>query len=298
MKLSVIIPTCNRPDDLGRCLERLAPQMRFADGEELIVTDDGADEAGRAVVERFPGARWTRGERRGPASNRNHGASLAGGEWLVFLDDDCLPQSSFLQAYREKIAAGVESMTALEGKTEREASLPSLMWEAPHNPEGGHLISCNFAIRRRDFEAVGRFDGRYPSAALEDTEFAARFVALGGKVHFLPEASVIHPLRPLPPARKLAARWEGKVIFALDQGAPPWLVALWLPWHVFRVIESRFRGRGLSRDHFRALVRFSMELGWVCLLTPGWVRKRKMEIRSPFWEEQAARVGPVPRYGF
>ena len=42
MKLSVIIPTCNRPDELALCLQRLAPaaQSIAADQFEVIVTDD------------------------------------------------------------------------------------------------------------------------------------------------------------------------------------------------------------------------------------------------------------------
>jgi GT2 family glycosyltransferase len=296
--LSVIIPTCNRPEDLRRCLERLVAQVRFDAGEEVIVTDDGGTEEARQVVETFPGVRWTQGPRRGPAANRNHGASLATGEWLVFLDDDCLPEAGWLEAYRDATAKTEIPRAALEGKTLREALPPSLMWEAPHNPEGGHLISCNFAIRSADFDAVGRFDARYPVAALEDTEFAARFAGCGGTVRFVPEAAVLHPLRRVPSGRKLAARWEGKVIFALDQGASPMVVMLWLPWHVFRVIGSRFRGRGFGEEHGAAVLRFASEWAWVCWRTPGWIRRRRKEARSAYWEMRRRSVGPVPRFGF
>ena len=51
------------------------------------------------VNEEFPMVRWNEGPRRGPAANRNFGARVADGEWLIFLDDDCNPRPGFLAAY-------------------------------------------------------------------------------------------------------------------------------------------------------------------------------------------------------
>ena len=301
LKISLIIPTCHRHELLRDCLNRLEiPPCPPDEVVEVIVTDDSRDGETRSMVEKeFPRVRYVQGPRRGPASNRNAGAAAAIGEWLIFLDDDCLPVPGFLKAYRDAMMAEAGPMVALEGPTVSEADPPSLLWEAPHNPDGGHLISCNFAMRKEDFERVGRFDERYPGAALEDTEFAARFRFKGGQINLVSAATVGHPLRAIPSARRLAGRWEGKVIFALDQGASPLLVRFWLPWHVGRVIQSRLRWAGsCSPDNARAAMIFAMEWLWVVWLTPGWVSRWSREPCSPFWAEHVRLQGALPKYGF
>jgi GT2 family glycosyltransferase len=296
---SVVVPTCNRPEDLRTCLLALFQTKVGADDFEVIVTDDGADDRTRAMLEaEFPGVHWTQGPRRGPAANRNHGVEMSRGEWIIFLDDDCVPSPGFLDGYEAAFRDGGVELVAFEGRTVREREPDSLLWEAPHNPSGGHLISCNFAILRRHFNQVGRFDERYPVAAYEDTEFAARFVMSGGRMKFLPHVEVIHPLRRRPEPKRCAARWEGKVIYAFDQGASPWRVRWGLPWHVFRLIQCRFSGQELNWTNVRAVGLFAREWWHVCLATPGWVKKWRARPRSEFWTEQVARRGPLPKYGF
>jgi glycosyltransferase involved in cell wall biosynthesis len=102
MLISVVIPTRHRNKALAECLQRLAPGVQTlpADGYEVIVTDDGSVTTAEVLVrERFPWARWTAGPRRGPAANRNHGASVARGDCLAFTDDDCLPSPGWLAAF-------------------------------------------------------------------------------------------------------------------------------------------------------------------------------------------------------
>jgi GT2 family glycosyltransferase len=297
--ISLIIPTYRRTADLERCLERLVPQLPNDRSSELLVTDDGdVNETKREIAKNFPSVRWTQGPRKGPAANRNHGAALTSGDWLIFLDDDVLPAQGLLSAYLQAIDEISSGNVALEGATFRESELPSLLWEAPHNPDGGILISCNFAISRQNYEGSGRFDERFPVAAFEDTELSARLLARGVHVRFVPGAQLTHPLRQKPPARKLARRWEGNAIYAFDQGATALRVAWNLPWHALRVIQSRFRGQPLSAQNVKAAVVFTAEWLWLLWYTPGWVWKWSQTERSPFWREWVARHGPAPKFGF
>jgi len=195
MRFSVIIPTCHRNDDLARCLERLAPgaQTLLAADYEVIVSDDGRASTAEATVrEQFPWARWTQGPRRGPAANRNHGARQARGEWLVFTDDDCLPNAGWLAAYA---AAATPEATLLEGKTDACGTRDRLDMECPINANGGNLWSCNFAVRAEVFRVVGGFDEAFPGAAMEDMDLHERLKAAGHRAKFLPEARVLHPWR-------------------------------------------------------------------------------------------------------
>src|SRR5438552_17841427 len=101
MLISVIIPTCHRNDLLVRCLDGLAPgkQDLLPEHYEVIVSDDGSrSTAEKLIAGTYPWARWVTGPRRGPAANRNHGAKHARGEWLAFVDDDCLPDKGWLEA--------------------------------------------------------------------------------------------------------------------------------------------------------------------------------------------------------
>ena len=186
MKFSVVIPTCRRPDLLARCLRALPTS------EEVIVSDDSPDDATRELVTRdFPHVRWVRGPRRGPAANRNHGASAATGDWLAFVDDDCEPQAGWLAALT---IASVDA-EVLEGCTQAPGATDSPLEEHVENLHGGVLWSCNLAIRRELFEKLGGFDPAFTEAAGEDMEFAWRLQQASVRIRFVSDAVVHHPPR-------------------------------------------------------------------------------------------------------
>jgi GT2 family glycosyltransferase len=195
-RFSVVIPTCRRPAALALCLARLAPgvQRLAATDFEVIVTDDGDDEAAKALIAQcFPWARWTAGPRRGPAANRNHGASLAVGHWLAFTDDDCIPAENWLQA----LAAAAETVpppVAIEGAILPQGDAAGDLMECPVNEAGGNFWSANIAVRRDVFARVDGFDANYEGAAHEDQDLYLRLQRLG-PIPFVREALVLHPPR-------------------------------------------------------------------------------------------------------
>jgi GT2 family glycosyltransferase len=185
----------------------------------------------------------------------------------------------------------------LEGPTFREETPKSLLWEAPHNPSGGARISCNFAISRETFFQCGGFDERYTVSAFEDIEFFSRAERLDVETRFVAEAGVDHPLRRIANAQKLAARWESKIIYALDQGASAVELVWRFPEHVAKVIIVRFRKCALNWENLRAVVLFTFEFLWMLWWLPKWLIKRKAEARSAFWAGQVRSGRAVPRYG-
>ncbi|MCC6730580.1 MAG: glycosyltransferase [Chthonomonadales bacterium] len=192
--ISVIIPTCHRNEQLALCLDRLAPgeQTLPPDRYEVIVTDDGsASTAERILRERYPWARWVPGPRKGPAANRNSGARQARGEWLVFTDDDCLPEPAWLAAYADAMA---QDALALEGAIAPVGEPASELSECPTNLAGGCFWSANISVKRSLFEAVGGFDARFPYAAHEDEDLYLR-LRERTRVRFVPGARVLHPIR-------------------------------------------------------------------------------------------------------
>ncbi|HYE33188.1 MAG TPA: glycosyltransferase family A protein [Methylomirabilota bacterium] len=198
VEFSVIVPTCDRPDLLRRCLDavRLATSEVQLGMVEVIVSDDSGNDASKQVTETFGNCHWTRGPRRGPAANRNHGARLARGAWLVFTDDDCVPSVEWLSAF-SRARQSNPSARVLEGRTHADRPKRSLSETAPINETGGCLWSCNFAIERGLFQQLGGFNERFKHAAMEDSELALRLHKAGHQPVFVREAAVCHPWRPI-----------------------------------------------------------------------------------------------------
>lgn len=198
MFFSIIIPTYKRHKDLYACLESLAHYFEpdaLIDLDfkaEVIVSDDGRDPDLRTrLAFSFPWCTYTEGPARGPAANRNHGAKKACGEWLVFTDDDCLPQVGLLEAYCELS----DKFDVLEGKTSPCGIKTRADEECPVNSDGGYLWSCNFAIKRSLFLSLSGFNEDFPAPAMEDVEFFARIKKCRLSCKFVPNALVLHPWR-------------------------------------------------------------------------------------------------------
>ncbi len=88
-KVSVIVPTYNRPDRLRMALESLAAQT-FQDFEIIVVNDAGC-EVGfviAACVDRHRITTISHDRNRGLAAARNSGLRAAKGTYIAYLDDD------------------------------------------------------------------------------------------------------------------------------------------------------------------------------------------------------------------
>jgi glycosyltransferase involved in cell wall biosynthesis len=88
-EISVVIPTCNRPDLVERAVNSVLRQTLRA--LEIIVVIDGEDPATIARLDRMNDQRLRSvvlRERSGAAVARNIGVSHARAEWVAFVDDD------------------------------------------------------------------------------------------------------------------------------------------------------------------------------------------------------------------
>lgn len=88
-KVSVIVPTYNRPDRLRTALESLAAQT-FQDFEVIVVNDAGCDVGFviAACADRHRITTLTHDRNRGLAAARNSGLRAAKGTYIAYLDDD------------------------------------------------------------------------------------------------------------------------------------------------------------------------------------------------------------------
>jgi glycosyltransferase involved in cell wall biosynthesis len=86
-KVSVIIPTYNRADLIGRAIDSILAQTLRA--VEILVIDDGSTDNTRKVVGVYgEPVRYIYQDNQGISSARNRGIELATGEYIAFLDSD------------------------------------------------------------------------------------------------------------------------------------------------------------------------------------------------------------------
>jgi GT2 family glycosyltransferase len=226
LKVSVVVATCNRPDVLAQTLEALdaarqqVPQERF----EVVVADDSRNDATQTMVaQRFPRARYVKGPRRGPASNRNLGAATASGEWLAFIDDDCRPVDGWLSALVRQADAG--RVDVIEGRIVVPDKHDSPFRRYVENLSGGNFWSGNLAIRRDTFFRLGAFDEDFLEAGGEDMEFGERIRRSGVPAMFSIEATVEHPSHVVSWQylfwRTFLIKWHVLYQLKTGQGVPP-----------------------------------------------------------------------------
>jgi glycosyltransferase involved in cell wall biosynthesis len=96
--VSIVLPTCNRPDDLRRCLAALGAQKTDR-AMEVIVIDNrpGPSSPTPAVVREFAGVRLIEEARPGLSYARNAGFAAATGDILIAVDDDVTVPDGWLE---------------------------------------------------------------------------------------------------------------------------------------------------------------------------------------------------------
>ena len=203
--MSVIVPSYNRPASLARCLRALGDLEHPCDRFEVIVVDDGGETSLDPVVSAFRDRLdvvLLEQAHAGPAAARNTGAARAHGQHLVFLDDDCMPASDWLQALTARSAAtpmhmiGGRTLNALPDNLYSSASqlLVDYLYEY-YNAKGSRpsfFASNNLALPRDGFAAIGGFDTRFPTAAGEDRDLCDRWRQHGYQMTYAPEVLVYH----------------------------------------------------------------------------------------------------------
>ena len=210
----------------------------------ITVTDDRPSaELAAQVRSLFPAVNYVHGPARGPAVNRNHGASLGRAAWLLFLDDDCYVSTDLLQLYAQAMHAD-SAADVFEGAIHAVGPRPNGNHHAPVNTTGGCMWSCNVLVRRALFDAVGRFDEDFPFACMEDCDLRERLRAGGALVRFAEHAVVLHPWRSIS-ERELTRQIVSHAIYASKH---PAFVRDWSLLHMLRMLWGRLRLYRLHRS--------------------------------------------------
>jgi len=190
MLMSVVIPTLNKVELLRQTLAALRGQDLGRPGAwEVVVVDDGSSDGTAAYLGaqsdwHSPELRVVRPPRNvGRAAARNLGAAVAGGDFLLFLDDDIVAPAGLLSAHLDLLTTRPDCGTIGYAVT-----APDLI-DAPHffyiDTRGVARLSAgpaparffvtqNAAVPRAAFLAVGGFDEGFSGYGFEDMEVAFR----------------------------------------------------------------------------------------------------------------------------
>jgi GT2 family glycosyltransferase len=209
--VSVVVPTCRRPDLLGRCLGALLAQDLPGDSFEIIVSDDAACANTRrqltAWMERARGKSISLryvpvAGARGPAAARNAGWRAAHGGIIAFTGDDCIPAPDWLS--KGLAAFGPETRPASERRVDGVCGrlvvpLPDAPTDYQRNAarlQHATFVTANCFYRRDMLAAIGGFDERFRMAWREDSDLHFRLMRRGARLIKVSDAVVTHPIRP------------------------------------------------------------------------------------------------------
>jgi GT2 family glycosyltransferase len=207
--VSVVMPFVGDLHSARAALQGLL-ELERRPTDELILADNSG------VAPSTEGVRVVRaGSERSPAHARNVGAALARGEWILFLDADCLAPSGLIEAYfaepveHDVGALAGEVVPSADGVTlvARYGAVRSFLSQEAHlaHPYLPRAVAANLMVRRATFAQVGGF---YEGVrAAEDTDFSWRIQQAGWRIELRPDARVAHRYRQT--LTELRRQWRG-----------------------------------------------------------------------------------------
>ncbi len=204
-RLSVVVPTRNRPERLRACLAALGRAVPPAAGVEVVIADDGGDvdsAEAQAAAGSGVAVRVVRSGGAGPAAARNAGAAAAAAALLAFTDDDCEPEpgwaAALLERHRQAPQAllGGRTVNALpDNPYARAAQTIADSALEHHNRRPGaprFFASSNIALPAEGFARLGGFAEDFPLAGGEDRDLCERWLEQGWRLVAAPDAVVRH----------------------------------------------------------------------------------------------------------
>ena len=216
--MSVVITTYNRPDALSAVVE--ACFMQDDKNFEIIIADDGSTANTREAIDRLRTRSpvplkhvWQPDEGFRAAMGRNRGTLAATGDYIIFLDGDCVPQRDFIARHRALARPGflvsgsrILLSAALTQKALAEKiDLPGmglsdklryrlrgdinkvlqLLFRLPdlgrerRSFSWRRIKSCNLAVWRSDLDKVNGFDESFVGWGHEDSDLVVRLFHAG-----------------------------------------------------------------------------------------------------------------------
>ena len=195
------MPVYNGSGTLRRSLAPLLAMRRRGEIAEVIVVDDGSNDASRGIAATAAVTVLESGGRLGPGGARNVGAAAAAGEILWFVDADVVVHAEAARVLVEALQR--TGAAAVFGSYDDAPPAPNffsqyknLVHRYHHIHAGGDIdtfwAGCG-AVVRQAFAEVGGFDAaKYPHSSIEDIELGVRLRQRGLRIHLEPGLLATH----------------------------------------------------------------------------------------------------------
>ena len=208
MKYSIIVPVYNRPDEVDELLESLTEQT-FKD-MEVVIVEDGSTQPCESIVHKYAGKlqlRYYTKENSGPGPTRNFAAERSQGEFLIFLDSDCVLPPDFLKEVEAELNkqecdawGGPDRAHESFTPVQKAISYSMTSFITTGGIRGGkkqmdkkfYPRSFNLGIRRSLYRQLGGFSSMRFG---EDIDLSIRIYESGASCRLFPEAWVWHKRR-------------------------------------------------------------------------------------------------------
>jgi GT2 family glycosyltransferase len=258
-RISVVIATCNRDEQLGEVLDSLARQSIPLGFFEVIVVDNGSKNSTEAVVQSYQKKqthwKFVREAKPGAAAARNTGVRACRAPIVLFLDDDIIADRELIEQHlksqQESPTVAVLGAVRFPWKgTEspffwclsRHPELyQSFQFPDSQNVPFQHFYTCNLSLPRSFFDQGNGFDEEFTASGFEDTELGYRFVNAGFRIVFNEKASALHNVRTtfqqFSQKRYASGQWARRFI-----GKYPEVRATFLGWSPLKMKASNLIG--------------------------------------------------------
>jgi glycosyltransferase involved in cell wall biosynthesis len=208
MDIALIICTRDRCQKLVRCLDAVQ-RITFDRSWELIIVDNGSTDETAAIVSEFIKTTNVRTiylfePKPGKSTGLNTALTVAQGQLLAFIDDDCYPAPDFLSqvwsAFDDPSVGYIGGRIMLHDPADYpitiNESITPRTFPARSFVCAGCVQGANMAFRRRVLLDIGGFDPIFGPGAMfpaaEEIEAVSRASALGWKGEYRPEVVVRH----------------------------------------------------------------------------------------------------------
>lgn len=225
---SVVVPAFQEEKHIARCLSSLASLKFDSSDFEVILIDNGSRDRTIEIASRFSSClQLTILCHRALtiAALRNLGASVANGQYLCFLDADCVASPGWMEHARRLFGGHQRDLIGGHCAPPEDCSWVPRIWlfgrrEREHGAIS-YLPAANLMIKRDIFIALGGFDASLETN--EECDLCRRARKFGSRIVGYPELGVIHLGVPESLAHFFRKqRWHGKSVlkvFLRDWGS-------------------------------------------------------------------------------
>jgi GT2 family glycosyltransferase len=212
IRCSIVIPVHNRAALTGQCLEALRAEPPGVSCETIVVDDASTDSTAKLLRSHGESIRvLSRESNGGFASACNDGAAAAGGDYLVFLNNDTIPKAGWLDtlvsyASEHADAAVIGAKLLFPNEMVQHAGVVICQDGLPRHLYAGFpgdhpavsrsrrfqaVTAACMLVRREVFEEAGGFDSAFRNS-LEDADLCLRLGERGHEVHYCHESVLYH----------------------------------------------------------------------------------------------------------